>query len=327
MSLQAAVDRLEQVVLSGNSLWVTAQQINNATTDANVHQPAGSYLPSTDLISHEPLLISRLVTGLNEILDISDHLSKPSECSNLNVTVVPSKMSTKPVAPPTVLSINHLRVVYTSIELLWILGISGVVAPTLGCTFDWNEAIHPKSLLISKETVSHLCRLITAKIEPCSALQYTKCIYSIISNSLFSANMLPRNLKRVLVALLVLSRPVSTVNAVKTVMLYVGVHRNNPVESASSTNKSAESLLHDICLNDINKSLVVSELRIAIKGPLWMRTAASDLLSKILLSDMGLAAVIRAYLEGMSLDKLYAMIFKDDLILMLKKNTELQMNF
>lgn len=303
MSLQAAVDRLGLVVLSRNSLWVTAQQISNATIDANVHQPAASYQPSADLISQESLLISRLLTGLNEILEISDHLSKPLECSNLNVAVVPSKMSTKPVAPPTVLSINHLRVVYTSIELLWILGISGVVAPILGCTFDWNEAIHPKSLLISKETVSHLSRFITAKVEPCSALQYTQCIYSIISNSLFNANMLPRNLKRVLVALLVLSRPVERSS---TVMLYVGVRSKNPLESAIATNESAGSLLHDICLSDVNKSMVVSELRIAIKGPRWMRTAASDLLSKILLSDMGLAAVIRAYLEGMSSDKLYS---------------------
>jgi hypothetical protein len=302
MSLQAAVDRLESVVRDGNTLGVSAQQNNNATADANVRQPAASYQPSADDLSQKSAILSRLITGLNEMLEIYDLLMKQMDVSNLNIAVMPSKISTKPVAPPTVLSINHLRVVYSSIELLWILGIKVDIAQMLGTTFDWNEAICPKSLLISKEVVSHLGRLITAESEPETVFQCTQCIYSIISNSLFSANMLPRNLKRVLVALLVLSRPVdhtSNVDVARSKLLDRDLCTNNSIESVQSACQKAERLLHEICLNNSIKSLVVSELRIAVKGPHWMRSAASDLFTKILLSDMGFSAVLRAYLEGM----------------------------
>ena len=302
MSLQAAVDRLESVVRDGNTLGVSAQQNNDATADADVRQPAASCQPSADDLSQKPAILSRLITGLNEMLEIYDLLMKQMDTSNLNVAVMPSKISIKPVAPPTVLSINHLRVVYSSIEILWILGIKVVIAQTIGSTFDWNEAIYPKSLLISKEAVSHLGRFITAESEPETVFQCIQCIYSIISNSLFSANMLPRNLKRVLVALLVLSRPVdqtSNVDVARNKLLDIDICTNNSVESAQTILQKAERLLYEICLSSSIKSLVVSELRIAVKGPHWMRSAASDLFTKILLSDLGFSAVLRAYLEGM----------------------------
>ena len=302
MSLQAAVERLESVVRDGNTLGVSTQQNSNATADANVRQTAASNQPTAEGLSQKSAILSRLMTGLNEMLEIYDLLSRQLDVSNLNVAVMPSKISTKPVAPPTVLSINHLRVVYSSIELLWILGIKVVIAQTFGSTFDWNEAICPKSLLISKEAVSHLGRLITAESEPEIVFQCTQCIYNIISNSLFSANMLPRNLKRVLVALLVLSKPVdqtSPVDVDRNKLLDIDRWTNSSVESAQSACQKAERLLHEICLSNSFKSLVVSELRIAVKGPHWMRTAASDLFTKILLSDMGFSAVLRSYLEGM----------------------------
>ena len=124
-------------------------------------------------------------------------------------------------------------------------------------------------------------------------LRYCQCIYSLISNSLFSANMLPRNLKRVLMAMLILSE--SHERKLRGEIMDLS---ETALLIPTSNDAAALQLMTDICLNSSYKSLVVSELRIATKGPQWMRLAAGEWLTRILLSDLGFEAVLKAYLEG-----------------------------
>jgi hypothetical protein len=109
--------------------------------------------------------------------------------------------------------------------------------------------------------------------------------------------MLPRNLRRVLVALLVLTH---RSNADLAGSSESDTDRKLIRQNLAST--SAKQLLNRICFDGDNKTFVVSELRVATRGPPWMRSAASEVFSHILLSERGLEAVLRAYLEGISIE-------------------------
>jgi hypothetical protein len=295
MSLQAAVERL------GLAIQDVCKNVRRECHDVVPVFCVNDDRSLHDVINHSKghlqceFLNQLIEKEINEVLEIIASLSRDAGTSSASVSPAYPKMISNPIAPPSVLSINHLRIVYTTIELIWVSGIQPFMEVKLGGSFDWCEAPHPKSLLISKETLVSLPRLEGIESNSSNILRYCECIYSLISNTLFSANMLPRNLKRVLMAMLILSKsPISTfpgkiMNLSETALLI-----------PTSDDTVALQLMTDICLNSSYKSLVVSELRIATKGPQWMRSAAGEWFTKILLSDLGFEAVLKAYLEGIS---------------------------
>lgn len=226
------------------------------------------------------------------MIDIVEALAKERGTSELNNNLSKFNPNLIPKAPPTAVSINHLRIIYTSVELLWVTGVQSFLVSVLEDNFDWGEAPHPKSLLISRDKLVSL-----AKAAPSlqQMFSYSLCISKLISNFIFSSNMLPRNLHRMLVAFLALANCDSKA---------LGFSRvdNRTITGVSKTlisiRERAKQLLAEVCFSTENKSLVISELRIASKGPQWLRVAASELFSKMLLSENGLDAALRAYLEG-----------------------------
>lgn len=308
MSLQAAVDRLGRAVHNVSVSESNGEsKLTVATEKSGQSRLDGSYFSDKTRRSYIFEFLDELIeTELRDVLVIAASLTMESDSSNSNLNVVPTKMLPNPIAPPTVLSINHLRIVYTSIELLWVCGVQPTLEGVLTNSFNWGEAPHPKSLLISKEVICSLSKKDDIILDNSKILLYCQCIYSLISNSLFSANMLPRNLKRVLIALLVLSRrsavstdQVDSENEVTGTSCFIDIY--GPAVPPDLSRNQAEKLLNDICFNKKYKMLVISELRIATRGPQWMRTVASDLFSRVILSDLGLEAVLRAYLEGAEL--------------------------
>lgn len=300
MALQSAVDRLGGVIIG----------ICNAEDNHDIADLDSINLSTVPLLSNEVLcdsqplavVLERLVSvEVREILELAATLLKESTHSNKSSSSTPRKMISNPQAPPTVLSINHLRIVYTTIEVLWICGVKPLLGTILDGNFEWGEGPHPKSLLVTKESMAHLSKKCSAGFDLNQTMRYVRCIYSLVSNPLFLTNMLPRNLRRLLVALLLMTkydeilteRRKRHVGPEKIDLSYGHTDRN-----IDEIIVAARSLLDIICFQSDNKTFVVSELRVATRGPSWMRTAASEIFSKIILSDGGFECVLRAYLEG-----------------------------
>ena len=300
MALQSAVDRLGGVIIG----------ICNAEDNHDIADLDSINLSTVPLLSNEVLcdsqplavVLERLVSvEVREILELAATLLKESTHSNMSSSSTPRKMISNPRAPPTVLSINHLRIVYTTIEVLWICGVKPLLGTILGGNFEWGEGPHPKSLLVTKESMAHLSKKCSAGFDLNQTMRYVRCIYSLVSNPLFLTNMLPRNLRRLLVALLLMTKYDEILTERRKRHMgpeEIDLSYGHTDRNIDEIIVAARSLLDIICFQSDNKTFVVSELRVATRGPSWMRTAASEIFSKIILSDGGFECVLRAYLEG-----------------------------
>ena len=300
MALQSAVDRLGGVIIG----------ICNAEDNHDIADLDSINLSTVPLLSNEVLcdsqplavVLERLVSvEVREILELAATLLKESTHSNMSSSSTPRKMISNPQAPPTVLSINHLRIVYTTIEVLWICGVKPLLGTILGGNFEWGEGPHPKSLLVTKESMTHLSKKCSAGFDLNQTMRYVRCIYSLVSNPLFLTNMLPRNLRRLLVALLLMTKYDEILTERRKRHMgpeEIDLSYGHTDRNIDEIIVAARSLLDIICFQSDNKTFVVSELRVATRGPSWMRTAASEIFSKIILSDGGFECVLRAYLEG-----------------------------
>ena len=293
MSLQFAIDKLGTALCEICTL--DTENLEIEAVSGLHHPPLGDVSPdavspwSYIFLNKLDILIGK---EIRNVIDIVEALAKERGTSELNNNLSKFNPNLIPKAPPTAVSINHLRIIYTSVELLWVTGVQSFLVSVLEDNFDWGEAPHPKSLLISRDKLVSL-----AKAAPSlqQMFSYSLCINKLISNFIFSSNMLPRNLHRMLVAFLALANCDSKA---------LGFSR---VDDPTNTNgrciikairENAKQFLTEVCFSTENKSLVISELRIASKGPKWLRVAASELFSKMILSENGLDAALRAYLEG-----------------------------
>lgn len=296
MTLQSAVERLGLAIHDVcKNVIIDSEEVVSTFSVNGQRSLDNGFSVANHLKGHlQCVFLNQLIKNeINEVLEIMESLGRDAKTSNARVSPAYPKMVSNPVAPTSVLSINHLRIVYTTIELIWVSGIQPFMEDQLGGSFDWCEAPHPKSLLISKENLASMPKMEGNESNSSNTFRYCQCIYSLINNSLFSSNMLPRNLKRILMAMLILSKSHEKNNPHKSVDL-----SDIAVLASTSDNTLAFQLMTDICFNSSYKSLVVSELRIATKGPQWMRSAAGEWFTRILLSDLGFEAVLKAYLEG-----------------------------
>ena len=300
MALQSAVDRLGGVIIG-----ICNAEDNHDIADLNsINSSTVPLLSNEVLCDSQPLavVLERLVSvEVREILELAATLLKESTHSNMSSSSTPRKMISNPRAPPTVLSINHLRIVYTTIEVLWICGVKPLLGTILGGNFEWGEGPHPKSLLVTKESMAHLSKKCSAGFDLNQTMRYVRCIYSLVSNPLFLTNMLPRNLRRLLVALLLMTKYDEILTERRKRHMgpeEIDLSYGHTDRNIDEIIVAARSLLDIICFQSDNKTFVVSELRVATRGPSWMRTAASEIFSKIILSDGGFECVLRAYLEG-----------------------------
>ena len=300
MALQSAVDRLGGVIIG-----ICNAEDNHDIADLDsINSSTVPLLSNEILCDSQPLavVLERLVSvEVREILELAATLLKESTHSNMSSSSTPRKMISNPRAPPTVLSINHLRIVYTTIEVLWICGVKPLLGTILGGNFEWGEGPHPKSLLVTKESMAHLSKKCSAGFDLNQTMRYVRCIYSLVSNPLFLTNMLPRNLRRLLVALLLMTKYDEILTERRKRHMApeeIDISYGHTDRNIDEIIVAARSLLDIICFQSDNKTFVVSELRVATRGPSWMRTAASEIFSKIILSDGGFECVLRAYLEG-----------------------------
>jgi len=102
---------------------------------------------------------------------------------------------------------------------------------------------------------------------------------SILHNKLFKATMLKRNLKRIIISLLILLK-------------------YQPILLNEENLLLAQKLLDDFTINLPERVMVISNLRIVSNGPKYLSNASCNIMTKILLSSQGLETVLLGYLEG-----------------------------
>ena len=208
------------------------------------------------------------------------------------------------------ISINHLRVIYTAVEILWCVGLQDFIYRVSGLKLPASPI--PKAQLVRSNVIKYLAssncpdEITVGQQEKAihgrkivDAYRATNLIKQVIFNDNFSNIMLCRNLDRVILAFISLSDFSSTYR----------ISNSSSEETLSRFSDAAEDhsgLLiadADAALKDIVsspfKATVVTKLRVFSKGPAYIRSRASRMLTEVLLSESGgLEAVLVGYLAG-----------------------------
>ena len=189
--------------------------------------------------------------------------------------------NSKPPPPPsTIMSIMQLRAIYTSIELIWCIAIEDYVS----LKSEINETISfPSSMLLDFNHFKQIVESNKSTIDPSVSIKYSifcyiKTINSICEIKGFTNMMRERNLKRVLLSLIVLK-----------------------IETNDETNdvaNEASDMLDHIILNGKNKLLTINSLRLIMTGNDSVRKEAGYYLTNLLMSKGGLYSVLLSFLES-----------------------------
>lgn len=235
-------------------------------------------------------LCTNLAQQASAFTSIKNHITEllvPSLSTNLDKLVTELGIEERRNPGKPLLSVQSLRVVYTTVELLWQWGIASTL-DTLCPEFSLPVPPFPSSMLVQKKTVDY----VSTQISPATATlqgfhQLLSTMAAVISNDTFSGLMLQRNLDRVLFSYLLLSNPdkvhsFSNRNEEKT-----------PINIAAHAAVSLQGLYEGPFA-----PVVVSKLRSFTKGPAWLRDASCGILTKILQGPRGVETVLSGYLEG-----------------------------
>ena len=137
------------------------------------------------------------------LLKLVCFIEKESAVEQEYTTTNHQEKTRSPAAPKILLSISHLRAVYTVIEVLWSWTIKVYYDESVKPVLD--DAIHPKSLLLSKiilDTI-HQC---AHQCDPYNLYEYVSLISRVIQCPVFGKFMIDRNYRRVVSTLMLLSQ-------------------------------------------------------------------------------------------------------------------------
>jgi hypothetical protein len=222
-----------------------------------------------------------IVKRLADIMDILAQLeAKP------HVRSAASEAKT-PEPPPDLLSINQMRAIYTALELTWHIGIRPYVYNKM-MKSPVSSVSLPKSLLIDPQSLSLLGTL-SVNFDVGRVWSYVRCIGRVSGHPLFSSLMLSRQMSRLILALLCLIEEPA-----------LGRYTDSDGDSDRIREVSMEAsvMLNQLAAAASSKSMFVSELKVASRGPEWMKKAASLILASVIMSEGGVEAVLHGYLQG-----------------------------
>lgn len=227
------------------------------------------------------LLSSNTSSVIEQAVDVA--CSRLDEISD---SLMPLESSTTPL-----ISVQHLRVVYTAVELVWEWGMR-IGIRTLS-KFDPPAAPLPNAILVSGKVLNYGADRLDASCDSQLLYRLARTMHRIVTNDTFSGLMLQRNLDRLLLAYMTLSQQHShSIYALNT-QLKGGVS----ADPRNGVAQQAKTALQALTSGPFS-SAVVTKLRSFTKGPPWLRDASLSLLSSILQSPGGLEIVLSGYLEG-----------------------------
>ena len=256
------------------SLYLEFKSLNPNTQKSFASQVSTSSDNIVNIIHSIFPKLKEIVSTLKDLIDLEgtvDDDRNPIQKLNHN--------SKPPPPPSTIMSIMQLRAIYTSIELIWCIAIEDYVS----LKSEINETISfPSSMLLDFNLFKEIVELNKSTIDPSVSLKdtifcYIKTINSICEIKGFTNMMRERNLKRVLLSLIVLK----TVN-----------------DEANDVANEASDMLDDIILNGKNKLLTINSLRLIMTGNDSVRKEAGYYLTNLLMSKGGLYSILLSFLES-----------------------------
>jgi hypothetical protein len=188
----------------------------------------------------------------------------------------------KPSATPLI-SVQNLRVVYTSVEILWCWGLAASVRDH--SKFELPPTTIPNAILVNQKVLSYGSGQLIRDIGAREMLRFANTIYWVVTVEGFSGLMLQRNLDRLLLTYMTLSSAA-----------FVSDPGTETSVDASVAQEATTALNQLVC--GPFASAVVTKLRGFTKGPAWLRDASLRILSSILTGLGGLEIVLSGYLEG-----------------------------
>lgn len=221
---------------------------------SEINSPFIPLISPTDQILN--YLDSNILPQLNDIIELV-----------LSLNSIPRqkwKEGSPPPAPPCLISVKHQSFIHTSIEILFQWGIQLYLNNGLG--FEIPDSTMPKTILINKSDITCILNDIE-KADEVRIFNYLKCLYSVVTNDIFSPMMLQRNMKRIILTLLTLTTNIS--------------YNNNFII------ESSKQLLSEVISVNNRKAMIISELRWATRGIPEIKKSSTDLFLTILLSDQG----------------------------------------
>jgi hypothetical protein len=265
-------------------------------------------------------MCSRFVDDLvNKLNGIAAAASSAAESAG------PQRLSSSgtPLPPPTILTIQQLRYIYTAVELVWSWGMKSSVQIVGGVAFKYYSAA-PTALLLT-ETVLKLANDIIKRYENVETqimndiviaqqrlsqlFDRAKCMRTLSLSKVFSSMLIQRNLKRIVITLLLLSEFPTTSLQKQSVSTRVVGHANLLQANIMSLRTNARTELLDIVFDSSSqlKSACVIALRtLATVGNSpnnrWVVQAGGRLLTDIIMSPRGVEATLLAYLQGVTDD-------------------------
>lgn len=272
---------------------------------------------SLPYLSHDPIsslshhihhnLLQGIYNELSSILHFYDQTPSP-----------PSSPSPSPPPPASssgkgnitnqsnLLSISHLRGVYTALELLWCWG----VLPYLTLTKELQKELIPKSILIPSPLILEVSERIKMTLNSITALPNVEIILLIFRTCtchMFRGMMIERNFKRVLcacISILCHCTPQSLPNI-------------DP-RSLQQSRLTCQNLLNRVIMDplvspekdpllsipeqnvDIDRCTTIESLRyVSMCGTSVMQHIVGSLLTMILIQPDGLRATLSVYLSGL----------------------------
>eukprot|EP01041_Mallomonas_annulata_P011753 gene11753-24649_t len=199
-----------------------------------------------------------------------------------NHELIQSKSSVK-------FSLNQLRTIYTTIELLWVCLIQKFLEVEVGNRV-LQDLMYPKSFLLSKVVLDNIQRLVPI-VNDSIVLESTVVMHSITKINLFRSLMLERNIGRILLSLLLLSRKESVSTSTEG-----GLHnaREQLQLLLQENDVSVKSLLMEECHSILNHTISSSTTTTRVP---WLRTVISRFLSLLMTSSYGLESYLSCHLN------------------------------
>lgn len=213
-----------------------------------------------------------------------------------HVLSIENERTSKTYVP--ILSVQSLRVVYTSVEILWHWGIKiGLGSATC---FSLPDCTIASSMLISKKVIEFVLNRYTKVRNNVELLDTLCCVQRIVCNETFIGLMLPRNLERILLGFLFFASG--------------NCNCSEMCKENEKMNGTAELVLEQLQRSHGIATMIITKLRAFAKSttPNWLKSASFALFNNILQSSVnsntvigdgcsaGLEAVLNGYLEGMN---------------------------
>ncbi len=326
MSMNTAAKSLTQVLLSNNNLSLTGNGNESGITNKQPHTTNAilDFLVKVVKVDEHGSPLNNQPKNLLDKTKITSLYCKRVLFPAIQqMTQSILKTCFNGTDPTSSLPIDDIRVIYTAIEVLWLMAIEPKISALIEAASTSSDSTGtspgqpqkpatfvlstPKIMVIDDQTVKALMRTdgggFIASLTCFTWQEITEvmlCLEDLCSHPLVCQMILPRNISRFLLVYFVemhLSRCEESSKSYGLTQPH-SVYKTNYMRFISLLSDPTKLRRYE-SQQLIDKSIIIKSLRqFTSHKAIWVRTMATTNMTDILLSEMGLVHVILGYLEG-----------------------------